>query len=133
MCSEDLKTNRYLREDILEAFENIESIDKVITLEIPSIDTLEIYLDEKHTIDRDFIKEVLSQIPLFDDTIQEFCKINSERSSFGYRNYVVDLSWISIEPNKVIMRYWGRYVNIELEAIFEKSNITWENADIYYR
>ncbi|WP_027625627.1 hypothetical protein [Clostridium lundense] len=126
------KRNRFIKEDILAKFEKIETIDEIIYLDILFNDELEIYLNDKQEITRDLIKEILAEIPTFDNYVQNFCELNYNKSSFDARNYMVALSWISIEQNKAVMRYWGEYVNIELEAIFIKNNLGWENKDIYY-
>lgn len=126
------KRNRYKKEEILDVFEKIETIDKTINLDITSDETLEMHVDEKQAITRDLIKEILAEIPIFDNYIQDFCELNYNKSSYSAKNYMVSLAWISIEQEKVIMRYWGEYVNIELEAIFIKKNLKWENKDIYY-
>gem|GEM_PF-6353669 len=114
------KRNRYKKEEILDVFEKIETIDKTINLDITSDETLEMHVDEKQAITRELIKEILAEIPIFDNYIQDFCELNYSKSSYSAKNYMVSLAWISIEQEKVIMRYWGEYVNIELEAIFIK-------------
>lgn len=124
--------DRFIQEDILAKFEKIENIDEIMYLDILFDDELEMHVNGKEEITRDFIKEILSKLPTFDNYVQDFCEFNYKRSSFDAKNYIVALSWISIEQNKVIMRYWGEYVNIELEAIFVKNNLEWENKEIYF-
>lgn len=124
--------DRFIQEDILAKFEKIENIDKIMYLDILFDDKLEIHVNDKEEITRDFIKEILSKLPIFDNYVQDFCERNYKRRSFDVKNYMVALSWISIEQNKVIMRYWGEYVNIELEAIFIKNKLEWENKEIYF-
>lgn len=126
------KRDRYIKEDILAKFEKIETINKIMNLDISFNDAIEIYLDDKQVISRDLIKEILAEILMFDNYVQDFCELNYKKSSFRAENYIVALSWVSIEQNKVVMRYWGEYVNIELEAVFVKNNFVWENKDIYY-
>lgn len=127
------KRKRYKKEEIFAEFEKIETINKTINLDITSDETLELHVSDKQTITRDFIKEILAEIPIFDDYVQDFCELNYKKSSYSAKNYMVALAWISIEQDKVTMRYWGECVNIELEAIFVKNNSEWENKDIYYR
>ncbi len=124
--------DRFIQEDILAKFEKIENIDEIMYLDILFDDELEMHVNGKEEITRDFVKEILAKIPDFDNYVEDFCELNYKRSSFDAKNYIVALSWISIEQNKVIMRYWGEYVNIELEAIFVKNNLEWENKDIYF-
>lgn len=124
--------NRFIQEDILAKFEKIDNIDKIMYLDILCDDELEIHLNSEQEITRDLVKEILAKLPTFDNYVQDFCELNYKKSSFDAKNYVVALSWISIEKNKVVMRYWGEYVNIELEAIFIKNNLEWENKEIYF-
>jgi hypothetical protein len=115
------KRDRYNKEVILEAFEKIETINKIFDLDISSDNSVEIHLDEEE-MSIDLIKEIISEIPAFDNYVQDFCELIAERSSYGTRNYMVALAWMKIEQNKVLMGYWGEYVNIELRAIFVKNN-----------
>ena len=103
-----------------------------MNLDISFNDAIEIYLYDKQVISRDLIKEILAEILMFDNYVKDFCELNYKKSSFRAENYIVAFSWVSIEQNKVVMRYWGEYVNIELEAVFVKNNFVWENKDIYY-
>ena len=125
------KRNRYVKEDMLVEFEKIETINKIFYLDISQNDNLEIHVHEE--INRDFIKEVISEIPTFDNYVQDFCESNSKMSKFAPGNYRVSLAWISIEQNKVVMGYWGEFVNIELRSMFVKNNSVWENDDIYWQ
>lgn len=68
-----------------------------------------------------------------DNTVQKFCKNSFEQGKFDIRNYMVSLAWITFEIDKVVMGYWGEFVNIELRAIFSIKNGMWEKIDIYYQ
>ena len=125
------KRNRYIKDEILTAFEKLEAIDKIFYLDISKDDIVEIHLDEEVT--RDLLVEIISKIQEFDNYVQDFCELNSVRGSFSYANYMVLLSWMKIEQNKVIMGYWGERVNIELRTIFVKNELVWENKEIYYQ
>jgi hypothetical protein len=94
-------------------------------------DELEIHIKEE--MPKGMIEDIIAEIQMFDNYVQDFCELNSKKSTFGDSNYMVDLSWIEIEPNKVIMGYWGRFVNIELRAIFVRNNLVWENENIYWQ
>lgn len=66
--------------------------------------------------------------------VQDFCKLNYDSKQLEMKNYLVSLEWITIEADSpiIVMGYWGKYVNIELRAIFEKRK-NWELVDIYYQ
>ena len=125
------KRNRYIKEFILTEFKKIETIDKVFYLNITLDDELEVHIKEE--IPRGMIEDIIAEIQMFDNYVQDFCELNSKKSTFGDSNYMVDLAWIQIEPNKVVMGYWGKFVNIELRAIFIRNNLVWENEDIYWQ
>jgi hypothetical protein len=38
-----------------------------------------------------------------------------------------------VKRDKVVMGYWGAYVNIELRAFFIKHNDKWEMKEIYWK
>ena len=78
--------------------------------------------------------QVLSYIDDFDAIVQDFCKESYDASSFDMKNYMVVLAWISIESEcKIIMGYWGEYVNIELRAVFERKENLWKKVDLYFQ
>lgn len=54
------KRDRYIKEDILAEFEKIETINKIMNLDISFNDAIEIYLDDKQVISRDLLKGFIS-------------------------------------------------------------------------
>ena len=68
-----------------------------------------------------------------DNTVQEFCKDSCQHGKFDIKNYMVSFQWLTFEAEKVVMGYWGEFVNVELRAIFSIINGVWEKTDIYYQ
>lgn len=69
-------------------------------------------------------------ISVIDNKVQEFCAEKCNRSGEDSRNYVTDLSWVSLEDGQIELGYWGRFVNVELRvSVDDQMNI----ADIYFQ
>ena len=65
-----------------------------------------------------------------DNKVQEFCSEECNRSGEDSKNYVTDLSWVSLEDGQIEMGDWGRFVNVELRvSLDDQMNIT----DIYFQ
>ncbi len=70
------------------------------------------------------------QISIIDNKVQEFCAEECDRTGEDSKNYVVDLSWVSLEDRQIEIGYWGRFVNAELRvSLDDQMNIT----DIYFQ
>ena len=123
--------NRYLKEYLLNEFTKIDSIEKVFYSNLTEDNELEIHVNEE--ISKEILKDIIAEIQTFDNYVQDFCEFSSKRSNNDDKAYMVDLSWIKIEPNKVVMGYWGSRVNIELRAIFVKNKLGWKNEKIYWQ
>lgn len=70
------------------------------------------------------------QISIIDNKVQDFCAEECNKSGGDSKDYIVDLSWASLEDGQLELGYWGRYVNIELRVLLDdRMNI----SDIYYQ
>ena len=78
----------------------------------------------------DLIQLFWKSITAIDNKVQEFCSEECKRSGEDSKNFLVDLSWVSLEDGQIEMGYWGRVVNVELRvALDDQMNIT----DIYFQ
>ena len=78
----------------------------------------------------DLIQLFWKSITAIDNKVQEFCSEECNRSGEGSKNYVTDLSWVSLEDGQLEMGYWGSFVNVELTvSLDDKMNI----MDIYFQ
>ncbi len=78
----------------------------------------------------DLICRFWKSITAIDNSVQDFCTEECSKSGEDSKNYVVDLSWVSLEDGQIELGYWGRFVNVELRVTLnDQMNIT----DIYFQ
>lgn len=118
--------NRYTNDSFINELMKVTVLEDTLNL-----NDIEIYLNEE-VKDREYLKEVFSNIEYIDNYVQDYCEENLKKGKLGFKAYAVELSWIDIERDKVTIRYWGQYVNVELEVIYVKLNNEWMVEDIYY-
>jgi hypothetical protein len=129
---ENIKMNRYSKNIILEAWEKADKVQKTVTLDSSKLD-FSIEIDGYENVSHDVIVSFLLYIKDADNIVQEFCRNSFQHGKADIRNYMVYLVWVTFEGDRVVMGYWGEFVNIELRAIFSISNGVWEKVDIYYQ
>ena len=118
--------NRYTNDSFINELMKVTVLEDTLNL-----NDIEIYLNEE-VKNREYLKEVFSNIEYIDNYVQDYCEENLKKGKLGFKAYAVELSWIDIERDKVTIRYWGQYVNVELEVIYVKLNNEWMVEDIYY-
>lgn len=128
----EIKMNRYPEKIILEAWEKADKEQRTVVIDSSELD-FSIEIEGHENASTDAIVSFLMNIREADNIVQEFCKDSSQHSKFDIRNYIVSLEWINFETDRVIMGYWGEFVNIELRAIFLIKSGIWEKVDIYYQ
>ncbi|WP_160679903.1 hypothetical protein [Clostridium sp. C8-1-8] len=128
----EIKLNRYPEDIIVEAWEREDKTQSTVTLDSTELD-FSIEVDGHENISNDIVVSFLRYIKEADNIVQKFCESTFEQGKFDIRNYMVSLSWITFEKDKVVMGYWGEFVNIELRAIFSIKDGVWEKLDIYYQ
>ena len=128
----EIKMNRYAENIISEAWEKADKTQKTVIINSCELD-FSIEIDGHENTSNDVVVSFLLNIREVDNIVQEFCKNSFQHSEFDIRNYMVSLEWITFETDKVVMGYWGEFVNIELRAIFSMINGIWEKIDIYYQ
>lgn len=128
-----IERDRYPATVVLDVWENANKTGQTILLE-SSDPNISIEINGFQDTGTDYFKDFLSHITEFDNMVQDFCKLNYDSKQLEMKNYLVSLEWITIEADSpiIVMGYWGKYVNIELRAIFEKRK-NWELVDIYYQ
>ncbi|WBW95245.1 hypothetical protein [Oceanirhabdus sp. W0125-5] len=127
-----IKMNRYPENIILEAWEKADKTQKIVLIDSCELD-FSIEIEGYENTSDDVVVSFLMLIREIDNIVQEFCKTSFQQGKFDIRNYMVSLEWIDFETDKVVMGYWGEFVNIELRAIFSMKNGVWEKSDIYYQ
>lgn len=127
-----IKMNRYPEKIILEAWEKADKTEKTVLIDCRELD-FSIEIDGHENTSSDVVASFLLHIKKNDNIVQEFCKNSFQHGKFDIRNYMVSLEWLTFESDKVVMGYWGEFVNIELRAIFSIENGIWEKRDIYYQ
>jgi hypothetical protein len=127
-----IKMNRYPENTIIEAWEKADKTQKTILITSCELD-FSIEIDGYENTSNDIVVSFLLYIREADNIVQEFCKNSFQHGKFDIRNYIVSLEWITFETDKVVVGYWGEFVNIELRAIFLMKNGVWEKTDIYYQ
>ncbi|MZK51429.1 MULTISPECIES: hypothetical protein [Clostridium] len=128
----EIKMNRYPEKIISEAWEKADKTQKTVLINSCELD-FSIEIDGRENTSNDIVVSFLLNIREVDNIVQEFCKNSFQHGKFDIRNYMVSLEWITFETDKVVMGYWGEFVNIELRAIFSIKNGVWEKIDIYYQ
>lgn len=126
-----IKMKRFPENIILEAWEKADKTQKTVLVDSCELD-FSIEIDGYKNTSNDVVVSFLLHIREADNIVQEFCKNSFEHGKFDIRNYMVSLEWIDFETDKVVMGYWGEFVNIELRAIFSMKNGVWEKLDIYW-
>lgn len=81
----------------------------------------------------DMMRSFWMNISDIDNRVQQFCIENFDRLNDDIKNYIVELSWVSLEENQVELGYWGKYVNAELRAICNYEDDHWMISEIYYQ
>jgi hypothetical protein len=127
-----IKINRYPESIILEAWEKTDKTQKTILIESSELH-FSIEIDGCENTNNDVVGSFLLYIREADNMVQEFCQKCFDGGKYDIRNYIVSLEWITFETDKVVMGYWGEYVNIELRAVFSVKNGVWEKVDIHYQ
>lgn len=127
-----IKMNRYPENIILEAWEKADKTQKIVLIDSCELDC-SIEIEGYENTSDDVVVSFLLLIREIDNIVQEFCNNSFQQGKFDIRNYMVSLEWIAFETDKVVMGYWGEFVNIELRAIFSMKNGVWEKIDIYYQ
>jgi len=127
-----IKMNRYPENIILEAWEKADKTQKIVLIDSCELD-FSIEIDGYENMSNYVVVSFLLHIREVDNIVQEFCKNSFQHGKFDIRNYMVSLAWITFETDKVVMGYWGEFVNIELRAIFSIKDGVWEKIDIYYQ
>ena len=75
----------------------------------------------------------LRNISDIDNTVQQFCERAFKESHQHIKNFIVDLSWVSLKDGKVNLGYVGRFVNIELRAACVLKDDVWTVEDMYFQ
>ncbi|SHJ93524.1 hypothetical protein SAMN02745163_02868 [Clostridium cavendishii DSM 21758] len=127
-----IKMNRYPEDIILEIWEAADKTQETVLIDCNELD-FSIEIDGHENVSNDVVASFLLHIKEIDNMVQEFCNNSFQKGKFDIRNYIVSLEWITFESDKVVMGYWGEFVNIELRAIFSIKNGMWEKIDIYYQ
>lgn len=125
-----IKINRYSENIILEAWEKANKAQKTVNIDSSELD-FSIEIDGHENVSNDVIESFLLYIKDADNIVQEFCNNSFQHGKADIRNYMVYLVWVTFEHDRVVMGYWGEFVNIELRAIFSISNGVWEKVDMY--
>ncbi|QAA32272.1 hypothetical protein [Clostridium manihotivorum] len=128
----EIKMNRYPEDIIVEAWQKADKTQETVEINSSELD-FSVEIDGHENISNDMVVSFLMYIEEADNIVQEFCKNTFEQGKFDIRNYMVSLSWITFEKDKVVMGYWGDFVNIELRALFSMKNGVWEKIEIYYQ
>jgi putative Mn2+ efflux pump MntP len=127
-----IKMNQYPENIILEKWEKADKTQKTVLIDSSELD-LSIEIDGYENTSNDVVVSFLLNIREVDNIVQKFCKNSFQQGKFDIRNYMVSLEWVTFDTDKVVMGYWGEFVNIELRAIFLMKNGIWEKRDIYYQ
>lgn len=122
--------DRYRAEEILAAYEKTEKEGNSLVVHVSSDLSFEIYSMVKNN--RSYVREILTHLPQFDQSVQSFCEESYKKGRQDYKNYIVELAYINMEQDEVAVHYWGKYVNIELEAICRREGINWKVESIYF-
>lgn len=128
----EIKMNRYPENIILGAWEKADKTKNTILIDSCELD-FSIEIERYENTTNDVVVSFLLHIGEVDNIVQEFCKNSFQHGKFDIRNYMVSLEWVTFETDKVVIGYWGEFVNIELRAIFSMKNGIWEQMDIYYQ
>ncbi|WP_010252858.1 hypothetical protein [Acetivibrio cellulolyticus] len=117
-----LRQNRYKYEDFVVLAEDLmlckneilvsEKHDIAIVLEPQQVD---IYNELK-----DFIIEIVKNIPWFDNETQDYYETISDDTDFPH-----SLAAIYFEGNEVTLDYWSEDVNNQFSIIFQLENSVW--------
>ena len=81
----------------------------------------------------EMVQSFWKNISEIDNKVQEFCIENYEGSNQNIKNFIVELSWVSLEENQIELGYWGKYANIELRAVCKCKAEHWEIRKICYQ
>ena len=119
----ELEKDRYDSSQLLEKW--LEADKNVGTIVIDDIEVEE--YDPEY---EELICLFWKNISVIDNKVQDYCDEECSRSGEDSKNFVVDLSWVSLEDGQIELGYWGRFVNVELRVVLdEQMNI----KDIYFQ
>ena len=118
--------DRYKSNQLLEMWVNADKSKKTIVVNDIEIEQ---YVPQFEKL----IQSFWMNISEIDNKVQRFCIEKHEGSNQDLKNYIVELSWVSLAENLVELGYWGKYVNIELRAICKCKAEHWDIDEIYYQ
>lgn len=122
----NIEKDRYDSSILVADWFEAEKNSKVITLEDIEIEGYE----KKY---EGMVLSFLKNISEIDNTVQQFCERAFNESHEKIKNFIVDLSWVSLKDGKVNLGYVGRFVNIELRAAFVLKDDAWTVEDMYFQ
>ena len=104
--------NRYNAAQLYDAWHHADKSGKVILVGDIEVEQYDPGFEE-------MMESFWKNISGIDNSVQQFCWEACAGSESDSRNYIVDLSWISPEGDKIILGYVGRFVNVELRAVLD--------------
>ena len=117
----DFPLNRYDFSNLIKEIEKIEVLPNVIT---DTETAIEFY--GGNTISRDALVCFLENFNVIDNLAQNDSKQEYEKNTqLGVKSYQFEPAWVEIAPDKVIVGYFGIYINTDFSLTFSKNNETW--------
>ena len=104
--------NRYNAAQLYDAWHHADKSGKVILVGDIEVEQYDPGFEE-------MMESFWKNISGIDNSVQQFCREACAGSESDSRNYIVDLSWVSPEGDKIILGYVGRFVNVELRAVLD--------------
>ena len=104
--------NRYNAAQLYDAWHHADKSGKVILVGDIEVEQYDPGFEE-------MMESFWKNISGIDNSVQQFCREACAGSEPDSRNYIVDLSWVSPEGDKIILGYVGRFVNVELRAVLD--------------
>ena len=118
--------DRYKSNQLLEMWVNADKSKKTIVVN-------DIEIEQYVSRFEEMVQSFWKNISEIDNKVQEFCIENYEGSNQDIKNFIVELSWVSLEEDQIKLGYWGKYVNIELRAVCKCEAEHWEISEICYQ
>lgn len=118
--------DRYKSNQLLEMWVNADKSQKTIVVN-------DIEIEQYVSRFEEMVQSFWKNISEIDNKVQEFCIENYEGSNQDIKNFIVELSWVSLEEDQIKLGYWGKYVNIELRAVCKCEAEHWEISEICYQ
>lgn len=127
--SDEFQYNRFTVEKLMEAFQK--ATIRHGTILIPEYD-LEINLTDVPEAQQsdlkdheELIKEALSNVPMFDNIVQQECENAYKKSSLHDCFFRFSLAYLTVSKDTIELCYWGDEVNSDFDRTFIKSGNEW--------